>query len=269
MVHILDEATVLTRSGDVFSGRTHPYYWNFTGPFGGFTGGALMRAVLEREHIGDPVAMTVNYCSPLVEGDFEIAIKSPRTNKSSQHFSLELSQGDAGIAATATAVTAIRRESWDHAPKQSPDGGQPEDFKDVVFPKAAMAWLSRYRFRLADGELNFGRTPRAENASARSVMWMADNPARPVDFISLMAMSDAFLARIAQVRGAMVKLGTVSMTTYFHVSAEELAANGDAFVLGMADATVFHRGFHDQISEIWSRAGVLLATSHQIVYYRD
>ena len=40
-------------------------------------------------------------------------------------------------------------------------------------------------------------------------------------------------------------------------------------VLGTADARSFERGFHDQSAELWSSEGRLLATSHQLVYYRD
>jgi acyl-CoA thioesterase len=40
-------------------------------------------------------------------------------------------------------------------------------------------------------------------------------------------------------------------------------------VLGTADARIFDRGYHDQSAELWSKDGRLLATSHQLVYYRD
>ena len=37
---------------------------------------------------------------------------------------------------------------------------------------------------------------------------------------------------------------------------------------GEADAKVFNKGFSDQTGDLWSRDGRLLATSHQIVYFR-
>ena len=40
------------------------------------------------------------------------------------------------------------------------------------------------------------------------------------------------------------------------------------WLLGVADAGVFNKGYFDQKAELWSRAGQLLATSHQIVYFR-
>ena len=40
-------------------------------------------------------------------------------------------------------------------------------------------------------------------------------------------------------------------------------------VLGSARAQVFRQGFFDQSAQIWSASGVLLASSHQIVYYKE
>ncbi len=58
------------------------------------------------------------------------------------------------------------------------------------------------------------------------------------------------------------------MTTYFHADAAALAAQGDRHLLGTARAGRFHDGYQDQSAELWSDGGVLLASSHQLLYYR-
>ena len=64
--------------------------------------------------------------------------------------------------------------------------------------------------------------------------------------------------------------GTVSITTYFHANAAELAEVGNGYLLGRASAQQFRNGFFDQTAELWSEAsGALLATSNQIVYYKE
>ena len=40
-------------------------------------------------------------------------------------------------------------------------------------------------------------------------------------------------------------------------------------MLGQTRASHFGRGYHDQSAEIWSDQGALLATSHQVVYYKE
>ena len=54
--------------------------------------------------------------------------------------------------------------------------------------------------------------------------------------LSLMSMSDAFFGRIFHVRREFVPFGTVSLTTYFHVDADDLAAEDTSRVLAVADA---------------------------------
>ena len=101
-------------------------------------------------------------------------------------------------------------------------------------------------------------------------LWLeGDAPARPLDFVSLAALADTFLVRIMLVRGTFQPMATVSMTTYFHVGAEELARIGAAPVLGDANCDVFHDCFADQTCALWSEDGRLLANGVQITWYKE
>ena len=61
----------------------------------------------------------------------------------------------------------------------------------------------------------------------------------------------------------------MSLTTYFHSDARQLATVGNRHVLATARASRFGLGYHDQSAEIWSEGGALLATSHQVVYFKE
>ena len=87
---------------------------------------------------------------------------------------------------------------------------------------------------------------------------------RKIDVLSLMSMSDAFFARVFHARGELVPFGTVSLTTYFHADATDLAAEDTTRVLAVADAKIFHKSYGDQTGELWSPNGRLLATTTQI-----
>jgi acyl-CoA thioesterase len=86
---------------------------------------------------------------------------------------------------------------------------------------------------------------------------------------ALAAMADAFYPRIWRRRARWVPAGTVSQTIYFHAGATELAGIGNDFLLGQAQARDFRRGFFDQSAHLWSRNGMLLASAHQMVYYKE
>jgi len=115
--HPFDVATRVERVASRCQGRTTDAYWAFIGPFGGVTAATLLRAVLEDEaRAGDPLALTVNFCAAISRGDFDLEVRRSRANRSTQHWSIVLSQAEGGIAATATAVMAVRREGFSHQP---------------------------------------------------------------------------------------------------------------------------------------------------------
>ena len=44
---------------------------------------------------------------------------------------------------------------------------------------------------------------------------------------------------------------------------------GTGYLLGQARGQEFRNGFFDQTVQLWNEAGTMLATSHQIVYYKE
>jgi acyl-coenzyme A thioesterase PaaI-like protein len=268
--HPLDEAIRLERMADGrLLARTSERYWNFGAPFGGATAAVLMQAVLgDPRRIGDPLSITVNYCAAIAKGAFDVTLREVRTNRSTQHWYVELTQPGQGVAANATVVCAVRRKTWSHLAARPPAARPPEEVP--VFPTSGLSvWLERYEFRFSEGAPELGKEPSATPASARSVVWLNDRPARPLDFASVTALSDAFFGRIFHARRAVFPISTVSMTTAFHVDGAGMAALGSEPLLGLTDAHLFEQGFFDQTAELWSRAGKLVATSTQMVYFRD
>lgn len=267
--HPFDLAIRLAPTGENrCSGSTSPAYANMVGPFGGITCAVLLQSVLvHAQRQGDPVALTVNFAAPIADGAFEIEARPVRTNRSTQHWIMQLTQKGA-VAASATAVLAVRRPTWS-APEAVPPSGMPEASTLERMQRPGMpAWLGRYDLRFDEGSLP-ASFDHGERAHSRSALWVRDEPPRPLDFPSLAAICDSFFPRIYLRRRSFVPVGTVSLTTFFHADAERLAAQSDRHVLGVARAMSYHNGFFDQNAEIWSDDGRLLAGSHQIVYYRE
>lgn len=264
-VHPFDAATAVARTPDGrLRGRTSADYWAFVGPFGGFTAATLLRAVTaDREAAGEPVALTVNYCAPIAEGGFDLDVRLVRANRSSQHWTVALTQ-DGTPTAIATVMLAERRASWSHQPAAPPEA-PPSSALPLYDGPSTAPWVGQYAFRFVEGAPSFDGEGGGE---VRSVVWMSDTEPRPLDHLSLASMGDAFFARIFQAKRALVPFGTVTMTTYFHASAEELAAEAATEVLGVAEAQTFHRSYGDQLGELWSAAGQLLATTHQLCYFK-
>ena len=264
--HLFDDATRVTAGDSRWQGRTSPDYWAFVGPFGGATAATILRALIEHPQAsGDPLSLTVNYCAPIAEGPFDLDVRLVKANRSSQHWCVELSQGGADVATLATAVFAERRPSWSHQQATFPDAKPFEQIQP--YPNVAATWVKQYDFRFIDGDPDF-RSGKAYPASAFSKLWIGDRVPRKIDMLSLMAMSDAFFARVFHARGELVPFGTVSLTTYFHADADHLAKEDITRLLAVADAKIFHKSYGDQSGELWSPSGRLLATTTQIAYFK-
>jgi len=272
-VHPFDLATGLQAAGPHhWRGQPGALYWNMVGPFGGATAATLLRAVLlHPERLGEPAALTINYAAPMADAPFLLEARPVRTNRSSQHWVIALTQPDAAgvvvTVATATALTAVRRETWSATELPMPQV-MPADALPRTPPIAGFAWSERYDIRLLDGPLP-ETWDGAEHADSTSRLWMRDLPPRPLDFLSLAAMSDMFYPRVWRRRAHRTPAGTVSMTVYFHADQAALEASGTSALLGEARGQEFRHGFFDQRAQLWNADGLVLATTHQIVYFRD
>ena len=158
----------------------------------------------------------------LADGAFDVIAEPSRTNRSTQHWLIEIRQGGETVL-TGTALTALRRETW---------GTQDEPAPRVLSPNAIgkpnmaplVEWVKRYDIRITEGAI-----PTAWDGggdASRTTLWMRDEPARPLDFCSLAAMADVFYPRVWLRRATRVPAGTVSMTVYFHAGSAQLAAAG-------------------------------------------
>ncbi|OGB12447.1 MAG: acyl-CoA thioesterase [Burkholderiales bacterium RIFCSPHIGHO2_12_FULL_65_48] len=242
------------------------------GPFGGITAATLLQAVLQHpDRLGDPLSLTVNYAGALTAGAFTVQATPVRTNRSTQHWTLSILQAGADgaqvVTTTATAVTAVRRETWSVGDVPMPQVPPPAEQKAIVAPLGAVEWLNRYEMRPIAGFIP--RTWDGSGDHSLTQLWMRDTPPRPLDFVALSALADVFFPRVWLRRARQVPAGTVSITVYFHATAEQLQATGTGFLLGQARGQEFRNGFFDQTVQLWNEAGSMLATSHQIVYYKE
>ena len=270
--HPFDDALALDPGApDHFSGRTTPGYWNMVGPYGGITAATLLQAVLRHPLLlGEPLSLTVNYAAAVAEGPFTVQATPVRTNRSTQHWMVTVQQANAGgeqmVTTTATVVTAARRETWSASDQPMPAVPAPAQCQRTP-PMFRVEWLNRYEMRPITGELPTQWDDSGHTSLTQ--LWLRDAPERALDFAALAAMCDVFYPRVWLRRARHVPAGTVSITVYFHAGSALLAQTGDGYLLAQARAQEFRNGFFDQSAQLWNQAGSLLATSHQIVYYKE
>src|SRR5690606_33782744 len=168
--HPFDEAIRLEALAEgEFAGHSSPAYWNMVGPYGGITAAQLLQAMLQRpERLGDPVSLTVNFAGPVADGPLRIRTQLMRSNRSTQHWTATLRQGDT-VAAIAMAVFGTRRPVWSHTEARPPTIAPHESL-----PRASRAGAPAFTQRY---DLRFERSPWEHAATdSRSVCWIADDP---------------------------------------------------------------------------------------------
>lgn len=264
--HSFDDAVALQHTAPGrMRAKTSPDWANMVGPFGGLTAALMLRAVEEQpDRIGEPLSLTVNFAAPITDGDLDITATAVRTNRTNQHWLVELSQ-DGVVTTTATTVFGIRRDSWSETEASPWQVPAPEEIAPTGL-HPTIAWARNFEMRFVEGAV-----PGADaepSPSSVSTLWVRDVHGRGLDFASLTAVSDVFYPRVYLRRGAVSPAGTISLTTYFHADSGDLAALGGDFVLARAHASRFSRGYFDQSAQLWSRAGELLVSTHQMVYFK-
>jgi acyl-CoA thioesterase len=266
-IHPFDAAIALQAQSDgSWSGRTSPAYANMIGPYGGITAAQCLNAVLQHpERLGDPIAFTVNFAAALADGPFELRPRAARTNRSTQHWIVEMLQ-HGQVVVTATVFTALRRDTWTGQEARMPQ--VPTAEATPVTERHGVEWLQRYEMRFLEGFIP-SRWNGEEQDQSLSRLWVRDQPPRPLDFASLAALADVFFPRVWLRRAKPTPIGTVTMTVYFHADAAQLAAAGSAPLLIQAQGQGFGGGYFDHSGQLWDASGTLVATTHQVVYYKE
>jgi hypothetical protein len=131
--------------------------------------------VLEHpEREGDPLALTVNCCAPISRGEFAVGLRCTRANRSSQHWSVEFTQGESADAVlTATVITAARRDELQ--PSARLRAGDAGVGVAVAAPNPSpLSWVSQYDSASSKARLVLSDTPPEPPRSPRSVLWLRD-----------------------------------------------------------------------------------------------
>lgn len=265
-IHPFDEAVKLELTSDyTYKGIIPQSYSNMVGPFGGIIAAVTLNSILRhKESQGEPISLTVNFTGRITYTPFVMKVRLMRNNRSNQHWFIELIQ-NSKVAITATTVLATRHETSIISEAQAPTAPKPDEFESWLAPPKP-DWIHRYDFKFIRGGATLSRQPLNDS---ESLLWVCDKPERPIDFLSLAAISDVFFPRIFIRRQKIGVASTITITTFFHADKSYLSHQGTRPILAAARGQRFYRGYFDQVAELWSYKSELLASSIQMVYFKD
>ncbi|MFC3070917.1 thioesterase family protein [Phenylobacterium soli] len=235
------------------------------GLWGGYPIGLTVRVLeAEAEAVGEPVCLTLTYVDRLPVGELSV-----RTRRMRQGGSVGVWQVDIGPAGSdevsvhAVATLARRPPTPDFAFAEMPLLADPETLPAPESPGGRRHFGAQAFERRTTESF-----PIPPGGDSFSLAWVRPRIA-PWDKALIGMVTDNSPPRAFYALGSGVMTTTLSLTVYLHATAAEIAAAGDDYILIECEGRVGGGGASDERSSYWRRDGKLLATSEQLVWYRE
>jgi acyl-CoA thioesterase len=254
--------TVSPLADGTWTAYADPNYEATYGMFGGWTAAVALRAVTSSfEGDATPCAFTINFVGKVDPGtEVNICTRRMGGSRSITHWQGEvISRDRRDVLAFVSVALAERQESDGHLGVVLPHAPDPDplDYYRPAFPAGERLFI-----RPITGYPPFGRTDTSSTA------WVQETSRRAVDHFQLAYLADARAPRSFFWSEGPRMSATVTLSIYFHATEQELDQVGDDYVLNEAFGTSGAQSISEEHLRIWSRQGVLLATSEQLAWYR-
>jgi acyl-coenzyme A thioesterase PaaI-like protein len=266
MISFADSLHLEPIGENLWRGEVDPAYRGFGSQFGGWTGAALLKgAMVEPGVNGDPLSLSALFIDAIGDGPYEISTRLLRSGARLQFWRSELSQRGR-ICAHAQATFGVRRKTTSFTDAVMPDA-PPADTPGLFEWTPPSGFGAQFRSRWITPP---PRSPGFDYSKpASSLVWQRDAAGRKMDTLLLAAIADLAPPRVMWRRESISGSATVSMTTHFHATAEEMEAVGARAILSEVHCRRCEGGYFDHELKLWSPEGVLLATSEQVAAFRD
>ena len=203
--------------------------------------------------------MTINFVGSIPAGaDVAVEVERVGGGRSIQHWrAVVRNVGESDVLATAMVVLAERRTTDPHVELTMPQAPDPATLEQIHAPPPQGL---QTEIRLVSGEYASGSTAGS--------MWVRDVSGRALDHLHLAYLADQYAPRSFFWGVGLRPSATITMSIYFHATAEEISAVGTDYILNEAVGTRGESSTSGQQARLWSRDGTLLATSEQLCWYR-
>ncbi len=247
------------RGGGLYHGGLHPDWFQGRGAYGGLLGGVLLRSMMREldAPARAPRSLTVHFCAPALEGEASVSVRVERAGRQVTHLSARLEQ-QGHVVCLASATFAESREtslSYGTArPPQVPPAGEVPVVPSEVLP--SFARFFEYRWCV-------GSPPYSGADEALVGGWIRPRVPSPLDAPLVVALLDSFPpSAFARVEG-FCNGATMDYTAHFYVPLP-LDAPPDAHYLRTGQSRWAAEGYTDDIAELWSADGRLIAQLRQV-----
>lgn len=232
-----------------------------TGMFGGWTAAAMLKAALaHKEAEGTPAAFTATFVNRIEPGaDMTVSVRKLGGGKSLKSWRADIESADGALCATASIVTANRRDSDRFLEGEAPIAPSPESLPMAHPPGRFGATIE---MRPARGFPPFGQK------DTRTLAYVRVLPGGALDRTRLLYLADATPPRVFLISDGPRPSSTITMSVYFYATDAELTEVGEDYIVSDVAGVRAEGSTSGLTMRLWSRSGALLATSEQLCWFR-
>ena len=243
-----------------YAGALHPAWFQGRGGYGGMLGAVLLRSMMREldEPARAPRSFTAHFCAPVLEGEATVHVRLERAGRQVSHLSARLEQGGQ-VACLASATFALSRDTPLHYTEATfPSVPPPQDVPSV--PDGLLpAFAAHFDYRWC-----LGAPPSSGASEARAGGWIRPRVPQLLDAPLVVGLLDSYPpAAFARVDGP-VQGATMDFTAHFYAALPLTSAAPDAFYLRSGLSRHAAAGYADDLAELWSEDGQLLAQLRQM-----
>jgi acyl-CoA thioesterase len=231
-------------------------WWVAGGPNGGYLGAIFVRALSADPGLGDrPLrSITLHYLGRPGEGPAELQVDADRHGRSVSFLRARLVQ-DGRLMATAAAVFADERDGIELDQVHAPSVASPEETAELPDAPDGPAFSHQFDYRPALGPPTFGG-----GGEALTGGWLRLRDERALDAAALVAFTDTWFPAVFAIRTEPLAVPTLELTVHLR---GRVPREPD-WTLGRYRTRLARHGFLEEVSEIFSRDGELLAEGRQL-----
>lgn len=239
----------------------------------GVYGGVVSAAVVNAVHqVADPRrrlrAMSLSFCAPAKPGNATIVTRVVREGALVSTFGAEVVGDDGGVIATAILTCAAPRSVPDDVKRQGsiarvtmPSCPSPSELAPIPVDLPLMPTFARQlEFRFAVGD------PPGSMGASHVGAWLRfrEPGLTVVDAAMAVALLDALPPALLSALPALRPAASVEWHVQFFTDLPRPLALGED-VLVTAETRVAHDGYAEELDQLWSTDGRLLAQAHQTI----
>jgi acyl-CoA thioesterase len=250
------DIAVEARGDGRFGCDLRPDWWVAGGPNGGYLGAIFVRALSADPGLGArPLrSITLHYLGRPGEGPAELQVDADRHGRSVSFLRARLVQ-NGRLMATAAAVFADERDGIELDQVDAPAVASPEETAELPDAPDGPAFSHQFDYRPALGPPTFGGGDESLTGG-----WLRLRDERALDAAALVAFTDSWFPAVFAIRTEPLAVPTLELTVHLR---GRLPREHD-WTLGRYRTRLARHGFLEEVSEIFSRDGELLAEGRQL-----